>query len=58
ELEEGRYHTLIALAPDTVMFEIKEGPYVPAADKDFLKHFPAEGTAAAQQQVQAWAEMF
>lgn len=58
ELEEGHYHTLIALAPNTVMFEIKEGPYVPAADKDFLQHFPGEGTTAAQQQVQTWAEMF
>lgn len=58
ELKEGQYHTLIALAPDTVMFEIKEGPYVPSGDKDFLTHFPTEGTAAAQQQVQMWAEMF
>ena len=58
ELDEGQYHTLIALAPDTVMFEIKEGPYVPAADKDFMTKFPAEGTAAAQQQVQAWGELF
>ena len=58
ELSEGQYHTLIALAPDTVMFEIKEGPYVPAADKDFMDAFPAEGTAAAQQQVQVWADMF
>ncbi|MFG6103597.1 cupin fold metalloprotein, WbuC family [Leptolyngbyaceae cyanobacterium CCMR0082] len=58
ELAEGQYHTLIALAPNTVMFEIKEGPYVPAADKDFMQQFPAEGTVAAQQQVQAWAELF
>lgn len=58
ELEEGQYHTLIALAPDTVMFEIKEGPYIPTADKDFMQSFPAEGTTAAQQQVQAWAEIF
>lgn len=58
ELEEGQYHTLIALAPDTVMFEIKEGPYVPAADKDFMERFPAEGTAEAERQVKAWVEMF
>lgn len=58
ELEEGQYHTLIALAPDTVMFEIKEGPYVPAADKDFMVQFPAEGTTAADQQVQVWSQLF
>lgn len=58
ELEEGQYHTLIALAPDTVMFEIKEGPYVPSADKDFMAQFPAEGTTAADQQVRAWSQLF
>ncbi|MEA5464797.1 WbuC family cupin fold metalloprotein [Leptothoe sp. PORK10 BA2] len=58
ELEEGQYHTLIALAPDTVMFEIKEGPYIPAADKDFMANFPLEGTLDAERQVQAWVNLF
>ncbi|MEM9979341.1 MAG: WbuC family cupin fold metalloprotein [Cyanobacteria bacterium P01_D01_bin.2] len=58
ELAEGQYHTLVALAPDTAMFEIKEGPYIPAADKDFMDCFPAEGTTAAGQQVRAWTQMF
>ena len=58
ELEEGQYHSLMALAPNTVMFEIKEGPYIPADDKDFMEQFPAEGTAEAQRQLQIWAEIF
>jgi len=58
ELAEGQFHTLIALEPDSAMFEIKEGPYVPASDKDFLPQFPAEGTEAACAQVAAWQALF
>ena len=54
ELAEGTYHTLIALEPDTVMLEIKEGPYDRAADKEFLEQFPAEGTVEAQRWVKTW----
>lgn len=58
ELAEGQFHTLIALEPDSAMFEIKEGPYIPASDKDFLPQFPAEGTDAARAQVRAWEALF
>ena len=58
ELEEGNYHTLVALTPDTVMFELKQGPYIPTADKDFLAGFPLEGSAEARRQEQAWRQLF
>jgi len=58
ELEEGHLHTLVALEPDTVMFELKQGPYEPTADKDFLAHFPAEGTPEAAAQERAWRALF
>ena len=58
ELQEGHFHTLVALTPGAVMFEIKQGPYVPTADKDFLAHFPAEGTPEAQAQERAWRSLF
>jgi cupin fold WbuC family metalloprotein len=58
ELEEGRFHTLVALRPDTVMFEIKQGPYQPASDKDFLLTFPAEGTPEAATQEAVWRGRF
>nr|WP_238393333.1 WbuC family cupin fold metalloprotein [Myxacorys almedinensis] len=54
ELAEGTYHTLIALEPDTVMLEIKEGPYDQTADKEFLEQFPSEGTIEAQHWVKTW----
>ena len=41
ELAENQFHTLVALEPDTVMFELKQGPYQPTDDKDFLKGFPS-----------------
>jgi cupin fold WbuC family metalloprotein len=47
ELAEGQFHTLVALSADAVMFELKQGPYQPTSDKDFLPQFPAEGTATA-----------
>ena len=44
EVEEDQFHTLVALEADSVMFELKQGPYQPAQDKDFLSGFPQEGT--------------
>jgi cupin fold WbuC family metalloprotein len=58
ELAEGQLHTLVALSPDAVMFEIKQGPYEPMADKDFMAAFPPEGTAAAAAQERAWRALF
>jgi cupin fold WbuC family metalloprotein len=58
ELSEGQIHTLVALTPDAVMFEIKQGPYQPSTDKDFLRGFPAEGTPEADAQERAWRALF
>lgn len=58
ELAEGTYHTLVALASDTVILELKEGPYDFSADKEFLTAFPAEGTLAAQDLVKTWQNCF
>lgn len=58
EIPQGVFHTLVALAPDTVMFEIKQGPYQPASDKDFLGAFPAEGIPEALTQERLWRQRF
>jgi cupin fold WbuC family metalloprotein len=58
ELAEGQFHTLVALSPDTVLFELKQGPYRPSTDKDFLSTFPPEGTAAAEAQERRWRTLF
>lgn len=58
QIPEGSYHTLVALRPDSVMLEIKEGPYDPSGDKDFLASFPLEGSEAARLQERAWRDLF
>ncbi|MEE3716643.1 WbuC family cupin fold metalloprotein [Tumidithrix elongata RA019] len=58
ELAEGVYHTLVALQPNTAILEIKEGPYEPTSDKDFLPNFPFEGTIEAAELVHLWTGYF
>jgi cupin fold WbuC family metalloprotein len=47
DLGPGLFHGLVALAPDTVLFEAKMGPYSPANDKSFAPWAPAEQTPEA-----------
>lgn len=58
ELAENQFHTLVALTPDAVIFELKQGPYQPSTDKDFLAGFPGEGTAEAVAQEASWRGLF
>ena len=58
ELAEDQFHTLVALSPDAVLLELKQGPYRPTEDKDFLASFPAEGTPAAAAQERCWRALF
>jgi cupin fold WbuC family metalloprotein len=47
EIPAGAWHSIVALEPGTVLFEIKQGPYIPLDDKDFAPWAPAEGTIGA-----------
>jgi cupin fold WbuC family metalloprotein len=42
DIRPGVWHTIFALAPDTVLFEVKPGPYSAANDKDFASWAPLE----------------
>ncbi len=42
------YHTYVVLKPDTIMFEVKEGPYSPGSDKDIPDWAPREGSPEAE----------
>jgi cupin fold WbuC family metalloprotein len=48
DLVPGYYHTLAALKPDTIIYEVKTGPYQEGADKSFAPWAPAEGSVEAQ----------
>ncbi|MGB3585422.1 MAG: WbuC family cupin fold metalloprotein [Tunicatimonas sp.] len=43
----GVWHTFIALEPDTVVLEVKPGPYDVLTDKEFASWAPKEGDADA-----------
>jgi cupin fold WbuC family metalloprotein len=43
DIAAGAYHTFIATAADTVIYEAKTGPYTQASDKAFAPWAPEEG---------------
>lgn len=43
DVEPGIWHSFVATEPDTVIYEVKQGPYVAANDKSFAPWAPAEG---------------
>lgn len=45
ELDPDQWHSYVALAP-TTLFEVKQGPYEAAADKQFADWAPAENAPA------------
>jgi cupin fold WbuC family metalloprotein len=48
EIPPATWHTLIALEPGTVWFEVKEGPYAAPPAQDVAPWSPAPGTDAAR----------
>ena len=58
EIAEDQFHTLVALEADSVIFELKQGPYQPTEDKDFLRGSPLEGCEEARLQEMRWRERF
>jgi cupin fold WbuC family metalloprotein len=38
------WHTIVSLAPGTVVYEVKPGPYAPIDDKNFAPWAPSEGS--------------
>jgi cupin fold WbuC family metalloprotein len=47
DTEGGIYHCFMALEPDTVLFEVKPGPYDADGDKQFAPWAPEEYSAEA-----------
>lgn len=46
-LPAGVFHSIVALEPASVFFEVKAGPYDPAAAKDWAPWAPDEGAEGA-----------
>ena len=49
EIPKCTFHTIIALDPDTVAYEVKDGPYTPNDDKNFASWAPKEGTPQTEE---------
>lgn len=47
DLRVGVWHTIFALEPNTVVFEVKSGPYKKASDKEFASWAPEENSDEA-----------
>jgi cupin fold WbuC family metalloprotein len=56
EIPGGTWHTILALAADTVLFEVKPGPFRPLIESDFAPWAPAEGTPEAAATLTGWRE--
>jgi cupin fold WbuC family metalloprotein len=48
DLLAGVYHSFIILEPDTVIYEVKSGPFQVSTDKSFAPWAPSEGTPEAK----------
>jgi cupin fold WbuC family metalloprotein len=47
DLPPGLWHTVAALTPHAICYEVKPGPWVPSTDKEFAPWAPEEGSAEA-----------
>jgi cupin fold WbuC family metalloprotein len=58
DVAPGVWHTFVSLAPGTVAFEAKQGPYVAPAERDAAPWAPAEGDPAAVSLEAGWRRAF
>lgn len=48
DIPAGLFHTAVSLAPGTIFFEAKAGPYVPLTEAEKADWAPEDGTAAGE----------
>ena len=58
DIEPNLWHSMIALEEDTVLLEIKKGPYQSRYDKDFAVWAPKELTEESAKMLQIWRGLF
>ena len=49
ELPAGAWHTVVSLVDDSVLFEVKSGPFDPSLAKELATWAPEEGNDSASQ---------
>ncbi len=58
DIEPGAWHTFVALAPGSVFFEAKPGPYVAPGPADLAAWAPAEGDSDAEAAERGFRSLF
>lgn len=58
DIPHGAFHTVLCLAPGTVFFEAKAGPYLPLTAAEKAPWAPAEGEPAAPAYLASLAALF
>ncbi len=58
DVRAGIWHSILALAPDTVIYEVKPGPYTAITDKDFALWAPSAESAEAGTYLRGLEERF
>ena len=58
DIEPGIWHGMVCLEPDTVVLEIKKGPYDAATDKIFAGWAPSEGDDGVESYLEKMEALF
>jgi cupin fold WbuC family metalloprotein len=58
DVPAGAWHSFLALAPGSVFFEAKAGPYAPPPPEDVAAWAPAEGTEESRLLEREWRALF
>lgn len=54
DIVPGAWHTIAAVSPTAVCYEVKPGPWDPATDKEFAAWAPREGDPRAAAVLEGW----
>ena len=57
QMPAGAWHTFVALAPGSVFFETKAGPWAPPTPEETAAWSPAEGTPEAANLERRWRDL-
>jgi cupin fold WbuC family metalloprotein len=58
EIPVGAWHSLFALKAGSVVYEVKDGPYLPMNDKNFASWAPKEGESECAEYLKLLTEMY
>ena len=58
EIPVGAWHSLFALKSGSVVYEVKDGPYLPMNDKNFASWAPKEGDSGCEEYLKRLTDQY